>query len=111
MYGTTRQFSTSTSKIPAEYANVESVDGGPEIERLHRQICDVTIKDLLISQAAPVGSSSRRALLKGCQSAGALPKIIIDYVKTEHQLVDLEIERFNKHHHRYFIRLIDEFEV
>ena len=37
---------------PAEHANVESVDGDPEIKPLLRQISNITRKDLLMLQAS-----------------------------------------------------------
>ena len=45
-------------KIPVEHANVENVDGVPEIERLLRQLRDVTRMDFLISQVSSGDSSS-----------------------------------------------------
>ena len=46
--------------IPVEHANADSVDGGPGMEPIFKQVCDVTRKDLLIPprESASGGASS-----------------------------------------------------
>ena len=57
--------------IPAEHANVDSVDGGPGMESILEQIRDVTRKDLLIS---PGKSSSGGASSGETLPGGTLPE-------------------------------------
>ena len=57
--------------IPAEHANADSVDGGPEIESIFEHVCDATRKGLLIppGESSPGGASSVETL-----SGGTLPE-------------------------------------
>ena len=66
--------------IPVAHANIESVDGSPEIKQFFRQIHDDTRKNLLISQATPGSSSSVGASPGEGSPWGALPETLSPYL-------------------------------
>ena len=61
--------------IPAEHANPDSVDGGPEMKPILEQIRDVTRKDLLIppSESLSGGASSVKTLPGGTLPEASSP--------------------------------------
>ena len=73
--------------ITVEHANGDSVDGGPRIEPILEQICDVTRKDLLIppGESSSGGASSVKTLPAETLSETSLPSSAPDPISAGDQ--------------------------